>query len=88
MPKITKLAAPQGATLEKARVRTGQCVFRIDGELRTFETSLYRRHLLPVGETFKGPAIVLQKDSTTVVPPGCSAINDPAGNLILTIAGV
>jgi N-methylhydantoinase A len=88
MPKITKLAAPQGATLEKARVRTGQCVFRIDGELQTFETSFYRRHLLPVGETFKGPAIVLQKDSTTVVPPGCSAINDPAGNLILTIAGV
>jgi N-methylhydantoinase A len=88
MPKITKLAAPQGATLEKARVRTGQCVFRIDGELRTFETSFYRRHLLPDGETFKGPAIVLQKDSTTVVPPGCSAINDPAGNLILTIAGI
>jgi N-methylhydantoinase A len=88
MPKITKLAAPEGATLEKARVRTGQCVFRIDGELRSFETSFYRRHLLPVGQVFTGPAIVLQKDSTTVVPPGCSAINDPAGNLILTIAGV
>ena len=88
MPKITKLAAPEGATLEKARVRTGQCVFRIDGELRTFETSYYRRHLLPIGETFKGPAIVLQKDSTTVIPPGCSAINDPGGNLILTIAGM
>jgi N-methylhydantoinase A/oxoprolinase/acetone carboxylase beta subunit len=88
MPKITKLAAPEGATLEKARVRTGQCVFRIDGELRSFETSFYRRHLLPVGQVFTGPAIVLQKDSTTVVPPGCSAINDPAGNLIPTIAGV
>ena len=88
MPKITKLAAPEGATLEKARVRTGQCVFRVDGELRSFETSFYRRHLLPVGQVFTGPAIVLQKDSTTVVPPGCSAINDPAGNLILTIAGV
>jgi N-methylhydantoinase A len=88
MPKITKLAAPEGATLEKARVRTGQCVFRIDGEQRSFETSFYRRHLLPVGQVFTGPAIVLQKDSTTVVPPGCSAINDPAGNLILTIAGV
>jgi N-methylhydantoinase A len=88
MPKITKLAAPEGATLEKARVRTGQCVFRIDGELRSFETSFYRRHLLPVGQVFTGPAIVLQKDSTTVVPPGCSTINDPAGNLILTIAGV
>jgi N-methylhydantoinase A len=87
MPKIAKLTAPKGTTLADARVRTGQCVFRIDGELRSFETSFYRRHLLPVGETFSGPAIVLQKDSTTVIPPGCSAINDPAGNLILTIAG-
>ena len=87
MPKIAKLTAPKGATLADARVRTGQCVFRIDGELRSFETSFYRRHLLPVGETFSGPAIVLQKDSTTVIPPGCSAINDPAGNLILTVAG-
>ena len=87
MPKIAKLTAPEGSTLAKARVKTGQCVFRIDGELRPFETSFYRRHLLPVGEAFKGPAIVLQKDSTTVIPPGCSAINDPAGNLILTIAG-
>jgi N-methylhydantoinase A len=87
MPKIDKLTAPQGSTLAKARIRSGQCVFRIDGELRSFETAFYRRHLLPVGEAFAGPAIVLQKDSTTVIPPGCGAINDPAGNLILTIAG-
>ncbi len=87
MPKIDKLTAPEGSTLAKARIRSGQCVFRIDGELRPFETTFYRRHLLPVGEAFAGPAIVLQKDSTTVIPPGCSAINDPAGNLILTIAG-
>jgi N-methylhydantoinase A len=87
MPKLAKLTAPEGSTLEQARVKTGQCVFRIDGALRPFETTFYRRHLLPVGVAFAGPAIVLQKDSTTVIPPGCSAINDPAGNLILTIAG-
>jgi N-methylhydantoinase A/oxoprolinase/acetone carboxylase beta subunit len=33
-------------------------------------TPFYRRSLLPVGETIAGPAIVLQTDSTTVVPPG------------------
>jgi N-methylhydantoinase A len=87
MPKIDKLTAPEGSTLAKARVKSGQCVFRIDGELRSFETVFYRRHLLPVGVAFAGPAVVLQKDSTTVIPPGCSAINDPAGNLILTISG-
>jgi N-methylhydantoinase A len=85
LPKIAKLTAPQGSTLAQARVKTGQCAFRIDSELRLFETAFYRRHLLPVGESFNGPAIVLQKDSTTVIPPGCVAINDPAGNLILKV---
>jgi N-methylhydantoinase A len=83
LPKIARLTAPSGSTLAKARVKTGQCVFRVDGELRPFETVFYRRHLLPVEEAFTGPAIVLQKDSTTVIPPGCNAINDAAGNLIL-----
>jgi N-methylhydantoinase A len=87
MPKIHKLTAPEGSTLTKARIKTGQCVFRVDGELRPFETAFYRRHLLSVGESFAGPAIVLQKDSTTVIPPGCKAINDTAGNLILNVPG-
>ena len=45
-----RLTAPEGTTLAKARVKSGQCAFRIDGELRPFETVFYRRHLLPVGE--------------------------------------
>jgi N-methylhydantoinase A len=85
MSKINKLTAPEGATLVKARVKTGPCVFRIGGELRSFETVFYRRHLLPVGEPFGGPAVVVQKDSTTVIPPGWSALNDAVGNLILRL---
>ena len=41
MPKIDKLTAPEGTTLAKARVKTGQCVFRVNGELarsRPFST--------------------------------------------------
>jgi N-methylhydantoinase A len=87
LPKIEKLTAPMGDTLARAQIKTGQCMFRRDGEQRPFETTFYRRHLLPVGETFTGPAIILQKDSTTVIPPGCSALNDAAGNLILQVAG-
>jgi N-methylhydantoinase A len=87
MPKIEKLTAPKGSSFAAALVKAGECVFRVDGELRSFETKFYRRHLLPVGQAFTGPAIVLQKDSTTIIPPGCRAINDAAGNLILTIAG-
>lgn len=86
IPKIDKLPKPQGATLAQARVKTGKCAFRVDGDLRPWETVFYRRHLLPVGEAFAGPAVVLQKDSTTVIPPGYSAINDAAGNLIVKMA--
>ncbi|HLH49625.1 MAG TPA: hydantoinase/oxoprolinase family protein, partial [Roseiarcus sp.] len=56
MPKIQKLRAPEGGSFAAAKVRIGQCMFRVDGQLRPFETTFYRRHLLPVGETFSGPA--------------------------------
>ena len=87
MPKIAKLKAPEGGSLAAARIRAGQCVFRVGGALKSFETTFYRRALLPVGESFHGPAIVLQMDSTTVIPPVWSAVNDAVGNLILTFDG-
>jgi N-methylhydantoinase A len=87
MPKIQKIKPTEGGSLTGARVRAGRCMFRVGGELKSFETAFYRRHFLPVKERFPGPAVVLQKDSTTIVPPGWSAINDSAGNLILSAKG-
>ncbi len=83
MPKIETLRAPAGGSLAKARSRVGQCMFRVDGALKSFETVFYQRHLLPAGQRLAGPAVVLQKDSTTVIPPGWSALIDDVGNLIL-----
>jgi N-methylhydantoinase A/oxoprolinase/acetone carboxylase beta subunit len=34
-----------------------------------------------------GPAIVLQADSTTLIPPGSSGRADQAGNLLIAIGG-
>jgi N-methylhydantoinase A len=87
MPKIRKIKPPEGGSLTAARLRSGICMFRVADELKSFETDFYRRHLLPVEEEFSGPAVVLQKDSTTIVPPGWSAINDTASNLILSVKG-
>jgi N-methylhydantoinase A len=87
MPKIQKIKPAEGGSLKAARTRAGQCMFRVAGELKSFETVFYRRPLLPVEEKFSGPAVVLQKDSTTIVPPGWSAINDRGGNLILSVNG-
>jgi N-methylhydantoinase A len=87
MPKIQTVKPAEGGSFASAHARVGQCMFRVGGELKSFKTTFYRRHLLPVEEAFPGPAVVLQKDSTTVVPPGWSAINDRAGNLILRVNG-
>jgi N-methylhydantoinase A len=68
-------------------VKTGRGVFRVAGELRTLPIDFYRREALPLGATVPGPAIVLQMDSTTVVPPGASVMPDPAGNLVIRLGG-
>jgi N-methylhydantoinase A len=47
------------------------------------ETAVYERPALAAGHRFVGPAIVVQMDSTTVVPPGWRAAVDSGGNLLL-----
>jgi N-methylhydantoinase A len=84
MPKIDRPTVPHGATLDGALGRRGRCVFRVGGTLEAIETAFYHRELLPLEHTFAGPAVVLQMDSTTVVPPGFTARADHHGNLILT----
>lgn len=87
MPKIGKPAASRAGSLAAAVVKTGRGVFRVDGELRTLPMTFYRRDALPVGVTAAGPAIVLQMDSTTVVPPGATVTADAGGNLIIRLGG-
>ena len=50
----------------------------------TVSTGVFRRDLLETGNLVQGPALVVQFDSTTVMPPGWSARVDSWGNLILT----
>jgi N-methylhydantoinase A len=46
-------------------------------------TPIYRRTDLLAGTVLKGPAIVEQLDSTTVIPPGMTATMERYGNLII-----
>ena len=80
MPKPAIDPEPPGpldasaALLEKAEV-----VFR-EGPL---PTALYDRELLHCGHRIAGPALLLQLDTTIVVPPGWGGTVDPWGNVIL-----
>ena len=53
---------------------------RFDRERRTW---LYERSELRSGDRLRGPALVLQLDSTTVIPPGWRGVVDRIGNLVL-----
>ena len=47
------------------------------------EAAVYDRAALKAGDTFEGPAIVEQDDTTTLVTPGWRGRVDPHGNLVL-----
>ncbi len=51
----------------------------VDGQLR--DVAHYRRSKLLASQSFMGPAIVSQDDTTTYVPPGASVDIDRFGNL-------
>ena len=72
---------PAGQDPSQARIATVGVVFR-EGEL---DSPLYQRELLATGNRISGPALVVQLDTTTVVPPGWHGEIDPYGNLLLAM---
>ena len=85
LTKLDRMPAVSGGTLEEALLYKRNSIFREGGVLQSFETSVYRRDLLPVDVTLHGPAILLQKDSTTVVPPKATARVHASGSIIITL---
>jgi N-methylhydantoinase A len=88
--RMAKISAPlprDGSTLVAALVKTAPCGFRLDGMLQNLPTPFYRRNALPLEARLAGPAIIVQTDSTTVVPPGATVHADRGGNLILRLDG-
>jgi N-methylhydantoinase A/oxoprolinase/acetone carboxylase beta subunit len=86
-PKLGKPPRPEkGGSVEAALVRHSPVVFAGPGGAPIVPpTAFLRRDLLPIGVPIPGPVIVLQTDSTTVVPPGCTLTADIGGNLIIAV---
>ena len=49
------------------------------------ESAVYDRYALPSGVTVAGPAIIEEREATTIVPQGARAVIDDAGNLRLNL---
>ncbi len=85
LPKLTELPSVRGRSIEQAKVRVNPCVFRVGGELKSYDTPVYNRADLPLDKPFEGPAILLQKDSTTIVPPHATARVHVSGSILITL---
>ena len=72
-------AADVGSDASRATVGNVKVVFA-QGEM---DTTLYDRDRLQTGNRIAGPALLLQLDTTIVVPPGWAGVVDPYGNLLL-----
>lgn len=55
------------------------------GQTKAVPTNLYDRDDLPAGVTIKGPAIIDQLDSTTVIPPDATAYIDEWLNIQINV---
>ena len=80
---LTEPEASAGESSQPARSGEANVVFQ-DG---TFEAPLYLRERLGSGNRVAGPALVVQMDSTTVIPPGWAASVDRWKNLLISHGG-
>jgi N-methylhydantoinase A len=66
-----------------ARKGTRRVWFAENG--RAEETAVYDRYRLASGDTFRGPAVVEERESTMVIGPHASARVDGIGNLVVDV---
>ena len=72
--------------LDEARLKSAETYFRINGSLKKLPTEFFERSRIPIGTAIVGPAVIFQKDSTTVLPPGSRATVDEFGNILINTA--
>jgi len=77
------LAQSESLELNRNNITKSPVYFWINDKLTKVETSFYNRVDIPFGEELIGPAIIQQKDSTTVIPPYCKATFDEHGNIVV-----
>ncbi|MDH4246882.1 MAG: hydantoinase/oxoprolinase family protein, partial [Deltaproteobacteria bacterium] len=68
-----------GPDASKAIIEKNRVYF--DGNFR--ETNIYQRDLLSAGNRVSGPAVIVQKDSTSVIHPGYAGVVDEYRNILI-----
>src|SRR2546421_97756 len=86
LPKMPEVPPPSGGSLKDAQLDTADVYFAgEDGKQKAHRSQFYERTRLPVGAKIEGPAVLLQVDSTTLVPPGATAEVLKTGDLLIKV---
>jgi len=85
MPKVPAFKGRRDGSVEDALIDTAEVFFRGESDVEQHETRFYERERLPVGAAVEGSAVLLQRDSTVIVPPGASAEVLDTGDVLLRI---
>lgn len=85
MPKIPHFQAPSSGSVEEALLDDAPVFFPGESGMVQQRTRLYDRTRLPAGSGVDGPAIVLELDSTVVIPPGSSAEVLHSGEILIHV---
>jgi len=84
VPEVHLPPSPKGdGDPQQAYRFTKSVYFAVNGVCEKVPTAFYERDLLNSGDVIRGPAIVEQLDSTTVVNPGLLATVDDYGNILI-----
>ncbi len=85
LPSSALAPIPEGTgEIDDAILSEQEVYFSVNGDPEPFTTPFIERSALGAGDEFAGPAIVVEKDSTTLVPPDFNASVLEYGDLELT----
>jgi N-methylhydantoinase A len=73
---------------EEAFMYTRNTIFEIDGRLQSIPTPRYKREKLQADDLIEGPAAIIQRDSTTVIPPQWKIRVSKYGTLLASIMSI
>jgi len=83
--KKTEAKINQKTDFDLSKCAKHSVYFWINDQLSQFETPFINREDIPTYTELVGPAIIQQKDSTTVIPPYRKATFDHYGNIVINM---
>jgi N-methylhydantoinase A len=81
--KLPRLEQGGRRNPQEAVMYVRDTVFEVNGDLQRIPTPRYQRSKLLAGDLIQGPAVIVQRDSTSVLPPHWQATVSAYGSLFL-----